>query len=98
MKRKDSKKRKVKSHRFNGIKYDIHISPNLDGQCDFPRNVDATPDIDIFCKLNTKKGVQSLFHECLHAADWSKNEDLINRVADEIGDLFWRLNFRTKIK
>lgn len=87
---------KVRTHRFNGVKYEIKIIPHTVGQCTYPRNKDATPSIDVFHDLNTKEGIRILLHECLHAEDWSKNHDLIKRASIEISSLLWRLGFRIK--
>jgi len=90
--------RKVRTHRFNGVKFDINLIGDDEclrmGECDSPRSGDFRPTISINVNLNTKLGVQTTLHECLHAEGWAVSEEVVRRVADEIGDLLWRLNFR----
>jgi len=82
----------VRSHTFNGVKYDIDICNRLDGTCDSPRG--GRPSLRVSVPLNTQKGLITLLHECLHAEGWAKSEDVIERVSREAGTLAWRLGYR----
>lgn len=83
----------VKTHTFNGTKYKIDISDPIDGMCDHPKNI-GKPELRVFADLTTKKGMESLFHEMLHASCWSASEEKVTRTAKECIDLAWRLGFR----
>jgi hypothetical protein len=86
--------RKVRTHWFNGVRYDIEISPGckLEGMCDDPE--DPTPSIRVYKDLNTKAGFETLIHESLHAAKWGLSEEDVTRMACEMTDLAWRLGYR----
>ena len=86
--------RQVRTHIFNGVRYNIHFYPPLIGACDFPRQKDATPDIDIMCNSGSKEELIAIIHESLHAENYSTNEEIIDRISKEIGSFLWRLNFR----
>ena len=86
----------VKTHTFNGHKYDIRVGEELDGLCDCPHNKDTTPSIVVACEPFTRKELISLIHECLHAEDWRKTEKAVDRASSEIGSFLWRLGYRRK--
>ena len=86
--------RRVKTHRFNGVKFRIQIGPFL-GLCDSP---DATmkkqpPMIVLPLGLPYGTGTVSrvaldtLIHESLHASHWGLHEDTVDRMATEISSL-----------
>lgn len=87
---------KVKTHRFNNHKYDIVLTGPIDGICDTSR----TPPFSlvITCDLNTKAGLIALIHESMHAGNWDKHEETIQRSSAEIGNLLWRLGYRRRKK
>ncbi len=85
-------KKKVKTHKFNGRKYSIFV-----GQFDGFTDVSETGySLVLNCNLNTLKGLISIIHESMHAANWGKSEEVIDRSSKEIGTLLWRLGFRLK--
>lgn len=88
--------RKVRTHKFNGVKFDIKFedSGNVLGRCDWPHNKDSTPALRINCEIGTKEGLVTLIHECLHAENWAATEEVVDRTSTEIGDLLWRLGYR----
>ena len=83
--------RRVRTHTFNGRKYKIDID-ELEGWCDQFANNDRF--IHILGDPNTRNGLITIIHECLHAEDWTKGEAPIERTSKEIGTLLWRLGFR----
>ena len=87
---------KVKTHTFNGHKYDVRVGEQLDGLCDCPHGTDNTPNLTVTCEPNTKRELISIIHECLHAEDWRKSERVVDRVSTEIGSFLWRLGYRKK--
>jgi hypothetical protein len=88
--------RKVRTHTFNGVKYEIDVYQPFDGLCESPTSDNNRPDIRISIDIRTRLGLISLLHECLHAENYAKGEGVVDRVSSEIGDLLWRLGFRMK--
>ena len=84
----------VKTHTFNKVSYDIDICGPIDGSCDYRKG--SRPSIRITTELYTKQELIAILHECGHAEDWSKSEDIIDRIATEVGTLLWRLNYRRR--
>ena len=92
----------VRTHRFNGVKFFIGVDDPYIGWCDKPKSPDRNeyPAIRLPNGLsfgNTRKAKEdlaTLIHECLHAENWNKSEDVIERTAEDIGKLLWRLGYR----
>ena len=84
----------VKTHTFNKVRYDIDICGPIDGSCDY--RIGNRPSIRITTEPYTKQELIAILHECGHAEDWSKAEDIIDRIAMEVGTFLWRLGFRRK--
>ena len=84
--------RKVKSHSFNGCRYNIAF-----GRFDGATDVDKSPrEMLIAAKPNTRNELITIIHEAMHAGNWDKHEETIDRSSTEIGTLLWRLGFRRK--
>ena len=88
------KKNPVKTATFNGRKFVIDVDTPFDGLCECPYGSDNTPAIRIPIPLNSKKGLVTLLHECLHASQWAKGEGVVDRTSQDIGRLLWRLGYR----
>jgi hypothetical protein len=94
----------VKTHKFKGVTYYIHVDSDLDGVCDDPKTkrVSEYPGIFLTKELpfgnqkGARKGLISLIHECMHATKFPGRENDIERASDEIGKLLWRLGYRRK--
>ena len=82
----------VKTAKFNGVVYDIEICGPTDGLCDYPRG--GKPTLRILAEPHTKTELETIIHECLHAEDWSKSEEIIDRVSAEIARFLWRLEYK----
>lgn len=98
-----SKQKKVKTHKFNGIRFYVGVDEPYIGWCDNPdkeNNHTEYPAIRLPLGLpfgeeaGAKIGLATLIHECLHAENWSKTESVIERTSTEIADLLWRLGYR----
>ena len=76
----------VRTHSFNGKKYDILI-----GEFDEMADTYGEYSIVINGVLNTQRGLITLIHEAMHAGNWDKREETIDRSSKEIGRLLWRL-------
>lgn len=90
--------RKVRSHRFRGVKYQLDVDEPYVGLCDNPES--PNPFIRIPNGLgygNGKKAREdllTLLHECCHAENWKLSEDEVDNIAYDIGTLLWRLGYR----
>lgn len=63
------------------------------GDCDSPDTKGKR--IRISKSLPPREELEVIIHECLHAADWHKDEDSwVAPVADDIARLLWRLGWR----
>ena len=90
--------RRVRTHTFNGVKYNIDVYEPFDEVCESPREKkDQRPHIRVALDINTKAGMIALFHGCFHAENWAKSEEVVDRCAVEIGTLFWRLGYRRNL-
>ena len=96
--------RKVRTHRFNGVKYEIDVE-GFKGQTaqkeqDLPRITIARPRVTMMGSLpyeNDKYArlmLTVLLHECLHASKWNKSEKVVDRTSIDTGKLLWRLGYR----
>lgn len=84
----------VKTAKFNGVVYDIDLCGPTLGTCDYPRG--GKPSIRIADEPFTKSELGTIVHEALHAEDWSKSEEIVKRVSEEISRFLWRLDYRRK--
>lgn len=85
----------IKTHTFNGINYEIDISGPIDGICRNPRN-ESRPSLRVCTNISTRKGLETLIHESLHACFWAKSEEKVEQTAYDVARLLWRLGFRCK--
>ena len=87
--------RKIKTHMFAGISYDVDVEMPFDGICESPRS-SKRPALRVSVDINTRKGLETLLHECFHAECWAKTEEVVDRASRDIARLLWRLGFRMK--
>jgi len=85
----------IKTHTFAGVSYDVDVEGPFDGVCEFPRS-NRRPALRVSIDINTRKGLETLLHECLHAEVWAKTEEVVDRASYDIARLLWRLGFRRK--
>ena len=95
--------RSVKTHRFRGVRYHIGVDDPYIGWCDNPskrKNDSEYPAIRLPGGLpfGNKKGARlgliCLLHEVRHAQDYKLSETIVDREAQEIARLLWRLGYR----
>ena len=86
----------MRTHKFNGVKYDIDVDEPFLGICESPDTAKhkCRPHIRIAEDIDTKKGFITLFEEWLHASNYCKDHKIVERVASEGGSLVWRLGYR----
>jgi len=96
--------KKVRTHRFNGVKYHVDLDEPYIGWCDRPGKPDRReypairmPDgLASGSSRKAKEDLNILIHECLHAANWNASENKVDQTACDIGGLLWRLGYRRK--
>jgi hypothetical protein len=82
--------KRVKTHSFNGYRYNV-IFDKFDGATD----TDKSPrDMLIGAKPKTQNELITIIHEAMHAGNWDKHEETIDRSSKEIGRFLWRLGYR----
>ena len=87
----------VKTHKFNGVKYDFHFG-KFDGACDPPKT-EGDPNIYInLDRTDTRQFLETLIHESLHACHYACSEERVTQTAYDIARLLWRMGYRTGAK
>ena len=89
--------RRVKTHTFAGVSYDVDVERPFDGICEFSQGT-KRPALRVAIDVDTRKGLETLLHECLHAEVWAKTEEVVDRASYDIARLLWRLGFRREKK
>jgi hypothetical protein len=84
----------VRTATLNGTSYDLDLTGPLDGLMHDPRT--SRPYITVCRSLDTKVGLESLIHECLHACFPTVGEDKITQTGNEMARLLWRLGYRRR--
>ena len=91
------KKRKVKTHCFNGRRYKIFLEDSKqDGYVDAYKIEPDDRHLVICADKKTKDELITTIHEALHAENWAATEEVVERVSMEIGTFLWRLGYRRK--
>lgn len=72
--------------------YDSHLPKDCDGLCD-------APDLDkkrirIRSTLTEQTELETLIHECLHAAFWDADEYAISETSCDIAKVLWKLGYK----
>jgi len=62
------------------------------GYCDAPDVPGKT--IRVSTRLRGRKRLEIILHECLHAADWSKDESWVDETAKDLARILDRLGYR----
>ena len=62
------------------------------GYCESPDK--KNKEIVIKENLPPKEELDTILHELLHAADWSKDEEWVEQNMSEIAKILWRLGWR----
>lgn len=86
--------KKVKTATFNGRKYLINFTGELDGLCDQYSGV--SKEITVMVEQFTRVELETLIHEGLHAGNWVASEGSVTQAAKDIARLLWRLGYRRK--
>lgn len=95
-------RRKVRTHRFRGVKYAIDVDDPIHGWCDIP---DGKPELESLAirmpnglaygsSKKARMDLDTLIHECSHASNWKLTEGDVSTIAGDISGLLWRLGYR----
>lgn len=76
------------------LKITSKLSRDCRGECEPPDSVKK--EIRIRSTLKGREFLEVLMHEILHAADWSKDESWVERVADDMSAILWKMGYRRK--
>lgn len=68
--------------------------PAIDGRCDSPASTAKEIRLRPGLKKHPRQLLETLLHECLHAADWSKSEDWTEDVSADLARILWRFGYR----
>ena len=85
----------IKSHSFHGKRFKIVwrvLDKENHGKCDDPS--ERRKNIFIGPNLEEKDLLETALHEGLHAAFFSIDEPHVDRAAEDIASLLWRMGFR----
>lgn len=85
----------INSHTFRGKRWHIENVPRgsaHDGMAQGPHVVGK----QMFLKVNntTRRGMEIVIHEGLHACLWDLDEEAVSETARDITALLWRMGWR----
>lgn len=69
-----------------------YTGPKYDGHCDSPDYPNKT--ICVHKALRGERELEILIHEIMHAADWTKDEEWVKDLSEDLARILWRLNYR----
>ena len=70
----------------------IELDENTGGECDSPDT--KGKEIRISTDLQREEELEVVIHELLHASDWSKDEECVEEIAQDISNVLMRLGWK----
>ena len=70
----------------------IELDENTGGECDSPDT--KGNEIRISTDLQREEELEVGIHELLHASDWSKDEEWVEEIAQDISNVLMRLGWK----
>ena len=70
----------------------IELDENTGGECDSPDTKGI--EIRISTDLQREEELEVVIHELLHASDWSKDEEWVEEIAQDISNVLMRLGWK----
>ena len=70
----------------------IELDENTGGECDSPDT--KGKEIRISTDLQREEELEIVIHELLHASDWSKDEEWVEEIAQDISNVLMRLGWK----
>ena len=68
------------------------MNPQVRGECEPPES--KRKEIRVRSTLRGEERLEVVLHECLHAADWHKDEEWVERLAVDLAKILWKLGYR----
>ena len=68
------------------------LDENTGGECDSPDT--KGKQIRISTDLQREEELEVVIHELLHASDWSKDEEWVEEIAQDISNVLMRLGWK----
>jgi len=92
------KKQWIKA-KLNSVNYKIYFDA-IDGSCSPPKLIDREAEIQLTKGFKKDRyTMELLIHEMLHACIWKLSEEDVERTAEDISKVLWRIyNPRKEIK
>ena len=72
----------------------VELDEETGGECDSPDT--NGKEIRIATDLKDQDKLEVIIHELLHAADWSKDEEWVEVIADDIARTLWKLGWKNE--
>jgi hypothetical protein len=72
----------------------VELDEETGGECDSPDT--NGKEIRIATDLGNQEELEVIIHEMLHAADWSKDEEWVEVIADDIARTLWKLGWKNE--
>jgi len=82
----------VKTHSFQGTRYELLWASDVDGFLEEPGEPRALMVND---KLPPKQLLETLIHEAMHAIEPRMTEKRVDRISGELTRFLWRLGYRS---
>lgn len=70
----------------------IELDENTGGECDSPDT--KGKEIRISTDLQREEELEIIIHELLHASDWSKDEEWVEEIAQDISNVLMKLGWK----
>ena len=70
----------------------IELDENTGGECDSPDT--KGKEIRISTDLQREEELEVVIHELLYASDWSKDEEWVEEIAQDISNVLMRLGWK----
>ena len=70
----------------------IELDENTGGECESPDT--KGKEIRISTDLQREEELEVVIHELLHASDWSKDEEWVEEIAQDISNVLMRLGWK----
>jgi len=65
-----------------------------DGECDAPDSPNKKIRIGKHLHNRPRRLLEVIIHECLHAADWHKDDAWVETVSEDVAKILWAQGFR----
>lgn len=70
----------------------IELDETTGGECDSPDT--KGKEIRISTDLQREEELEIIIHELLHASDWSKDEEWVEEIAQDISNVLMKLGWK----